>query len=51
MIGGSFPRSFLFPGSDTSIRVGGFTDLTMDYWLTGGPANGNTTTAVGSPVN
>jgi hypothetical protein len=48
MIGGSFPRSFLIPGTDTSIRVGGFTDLTMDYWLSGGPANGNTTTAVGS---
>jgi hypothetical protein len=30
--GGSFPRSFLVPGTDTSLRVGGFTDLTMDYW-------------------
>jgi Porin subfamily/DcaP outer membrane protein len=48
MIGGSFPRSFLIPGTDTSIRVGGFTDLTIDYWLAGGPANGNVTTAVGS---
>ena len=48
MIGGSFPRSFLIPGTDTSIRVGGFTDLTIDYWLSGGPANGNATTTVGS---
>src|SRR5215472_1261246 len=24
--GGSFPRSFLIPGTDTSIRVGGFID-------------------------
>ena len=23
MLGGSFPRSFLIPGTDTSIRVGG----------------------------
>lgn len=48
MTGGSFPRSFLIPGTDTSIRVGGFTDLTIDYWLKGGPANGNATTTVGS---
>ena len=27
--GGSFPRSFLIPGTDTSIRVGGFVDLTV----------------------
>jgi DcaP outer membrane protein len=46
--GGSFPRSFLIPGTDTSIRVGGFTDMTIDYWLSGGPANGNATTTVGS---
>src|ERR1700736_6110758 len=26
MTGGSFPRSFLIPGPDTSIRVGGFAD-------------------------
>jgi hypothetical protein len=48
MVGGSFPRSFLIPGTETSIRVGGFTDLTMDYWLSGGPANGNATTTVGT---
>ena len=28
IVGGSFPRSFLIPGTDTSIRVGGFIDLT-----------------------
>src|SRR5215831_21426249 len=28
IIGGSFPRSFLIPGTDTSIRIGGFVDLT-----------------------
>ncbi len=33
--GGSFPRSFLIPGTDTSIRVGGFIDLTGLYFLQG----------------
>lgn len=28
---GSFPRSFLIPGTDTSIRVGGFIDGTGSY--------------------
>jgi len=32
IIGGSFPRSFLIPGTDTSIRVGGFIDLTGLYF-------------------
>ncbi len=35
IIGGSFPRSFLVPGTDTSIRVGGFVDLTANYFLQG----------------
>jgi hypothetical protein len=35
IIGGSFPRSFLIPGTDTSIRVGGFIDLTGLYYFTG----------------
>ncbi len=39
LVGGSFPRSFLIPGTDTSIRVGGQADLTIDYWFTGGPTN------------
>src|SRR5437016_2723585 len=33
--GGSFPRSFLIPGTDTSIRVGGFIDLTGLHFLQG----------------
>jgi hypothetical protein len=33
--GGSFPRSFLIPGTDTSIRLGGFVDLTGLYFLQG----------------
>src|SRR5215467_13543641 len=34
-LGGSFPRSFLIPGTDTSIRLGGFVDLTGNYFLQG----------------
>ena len=37
LAGGSFPRSFLIPGTDTSIRVGGFVDETLDYWIQNGP--------------
>jgi len=36
MTGGSFPRSFLIPGTDTSIRVGGEIRLNSTYWITGG---------------
>ena len=36
MGGGSFPRSFLIPGTDTSIRVGGFVDFTTLYFINGG---------------
>jgi hypothetical protein len=40
LAGGSFPRSFLIPGTDTSIRLGGFIDLTGQYFLNGSN-NGN----------
>jgi hypothetical protein len=46
-IQGSFPRSFLIPGTDTSIRVGGFVDETLDYYFVGGQPNGNQTTTIG----
>jgi hypothetical protein len=51
MVAGSFPRSFLIPGTDTSIRVGGFIDDTIDYWIQGGPPNGTATTTVGTTGN
>jgi hypothetical protein len=38
---GSFPRSFLIPGTDTSIRVGGNITWIADYYLEGGQANGS----------
>ena len=41
MMGGSFPRSFLVPGTDTSIRVGGEARMNVVYWIDGGPALGN----------
>jgi hypothetical protein len=45
-VGGSFPRSFLIPGTDTSIRVGGKIQVNTIYWITGGnphtsPQSGN----------
>jgi Porin subfamily len=36
LAGGSFPRSFLIPGTETSIRLGGFIDITSLYFLSGG---------------
>src|SRR5438094_3276225 len=43
IVGGSFPRSFLIPGTDTSIRVGGTITANVLHFFTGG--NPNTTTA------
>jgi hypothetical protein len=39
-LAGSFARSFLIPGTETSIRVGGFVDESLVYFLQGGPPNG-----------
>src|SRR4051812_5318249 len=41
MMGGSFPRSFLIPGTDTSIRVGGEIRMIGIYWINGGNPNMN----------
>jgi Porin subfamily len=51
--GGSFPRSFLIPGTDTSIRVGGFVDYTALYFLNGAntPNPGTPTTNSGQNGN
>ena len=40
-LAGSFPRSFLIPGTDTSLLIGGFVQLTMLYEMSGGNPNGN----------
>ncbi len=49
--GGSFPRSFLIPGTDTSIRVGGEIREVLDYWFQGGQTNGTQNTTVGDNGN
>ena len=36
---GSFPRSILIPGTDTSIKIYGDITEVVDYWLTGGNPN------------
>jgi hypothetical protein len=43
IVGGSFPRSFLIPGTNTSIRVGGTITFNALHFFTGG--NPNQTTA------
>jgi hypothetical protein len=32
---GSFPRSFMIPGTDTSLRLGGFGNARVTWWLRG----------------
>src|SRR6266446_2851439 len=51
MAGGSFPRSFLIPGTDTSIRIGGQITEVLDYWLQNGPANGIQSTTLSTNGN
>ncbi len=47
--GGSFPRSFLIPGTDTSIRIGGNITEIFDYELEGGSPNASPqTTTLGA---
>jgi len=36
---GSFPRSILIPGTDTSIKIYGQLTLITDYFMSGGPVN------------
>jgi hypothetical protein len=51
MIGGSFPRSFLIPGTDTSIRIGGMIDETAFYFFQNGPPNKTPSNVVGVDGN
>ena len=39
VVGGSFPRSFLVPGTDTSLRIGGFANASA-LWFIRGVASG-----------
>src|SRR5271169_3503590 len=47
VVGGSFPRSFLIPGTDTSIRIGGFANASV-LWYIKGAAPGNELDGTGS---
>ncbi|HTV89420.1 MAG TPA: porin, partial [Stellaceae bacterium] len=38
-LAGSFPRSFLIPGTDTSILIGGQVTFDAGYWISGGVSN------------
>src|SRR5580700_3732576 len=40
VISGSFPRSFLLPGTDTSLRIGGDAAGQVVYFVRGMPPNG-----------
>jgi hypothetical protein len=44
---GSFPRSFLIPGTDTSLLVGGQLEFDAGYWFSGG---NNSNVTAGSPI-
>ncbi len=46
-IAGSFPRSFLIPGTDTSLLVGGQLELDAEYFFSGG---NNSNVGAGSPI-
>src|SRR5579862_1000629 len=49
-IAGSFPRSFLIPGTDTSIQIGGFVDLSAAYTIQGGGPSSNAAAPPGTGV-
>ena len=39
-VGGSFPRSFLIPGTDTSLRIGGFANASALWYIKGAAPDG-----------
>ena len=39
-VGGSFPRSFLIPGTDTSLRIGGFANASALWYIKGAAPGG-----------
>jgi hypothetical protein len=47
LVGGSFARSFLIPGTNTSIRIGGYVEETVLYYLQNGPPNGTPSITAG----
>jgi hypothetical protein len=47
-LAGSFPRSILIPGTNTSMQIGGFVQLDASYWFNGG--NPNDTSGAAPPL-
>jgi hypothetical protein len=41
VVSGSFPRSFLVPGTDTSLRVGGFANVVAQWYASGARQGGS----------
>ncbi len=48
-VGGSFPHSFLVPGTDTSVRVGGSISFGITHYFTGGNAHQPASTTNSQP--
>ncbi|HKM70536.1 MAG TPA: hypothetical protein VJX94_10855, partial [Stellaceae bacterium] len=49
VVGGSFPRSFLIPGTDTSLRIGGFANASVLWYLKGAAPAGQLDGQGGNP--
>jgi|SRR5579875_150531 hypothetical protein len=49
-LAGSYPRSFLIPGTNTSLRIGGYMDLQVDWYLKGGGFTGQSGGVNGVPT-
>src|SRR6516165_9325784 len=48
-VGGSFPRSFLIPGTDTSLRIGGFVNGSVLWYIKGAAPGGQLDSQGGNP--
>src|SRR6516165_4806298 len=48
-VGGSFPRSFLIPGTDTSLRIGGFVNGSVLWYIKGAAPGGQLASQGGNP--
>src|SRR5271166_1600738 len=49
VVAGSFPRSFLIPGTDTSMRIGGYANGEVVWWLKGAATGGQLNGQGGNP--
>jgi hypothetical protein len=49
IVTGSFPRSFLIPGTDTSLRIGGYANGRFVYYIKGAAVGGQLNSQGGNP--